>query len=215
MLIRERHENREEWLAARKAGIGASEAAAVIGKSSFMSNMELWRLKTGRAEKKDMTGNSAVEYGNRLEPAMRVMFEACYPEYKLDYHPFDILYQDNCPFIRATLDGELTEIVTGKRGILEIKTAMTSNKMQWDRWKDGVPQGYYCQCLHQMIATGWDFVILYAKLTKMDGDCEIRKYQFEREACVEDMEWLKQKSVRFWKENVVKGIQPSAILPEL
>ena len=66
MLIREHYENREEWLAARKAGIGASEAAAVIGKSSFMSNMELWRLKTGRAEKKDMTGNSAVEYGNRL-----------------------------------------------------------------------------------------------------------------------------------------------------
>ena len=37
-----------EWLAFRRTGIGGSDAAAILGLSSFTSNVEVWEEKTGR-----------------------------------------------------------------------------------------------------------------------------------------------------------------------
>ena len=76
MLERKTFSNRAEWLAGRTNGIGASEAAATIGISPFMSTYELWEEKTGKRGSKDLSGNPVIEYGNRIEPAMRVMFQA-------------------------------------------------------------------------------------------------------------------------------------------
>ena len=39
--------NREEWLQARRRGIGGSDAAAVLGLSPWKSNVRLWEEKTG------------------------------------------------------------------------------------------------------------------------------------------------------------------------
>ena len=44
--------NHEEWLKNRKNGIGGSEIAAAIGKNPYMTNVELWELKTGRKKRK-------------------------------------------------------------------------------------------------------------------------------------------------------------------
>lgn len=38
----------KEWLEARVSGLGASEASAVLGLNPYMSNVDLWRIKTGR-----------------------------------------------------------------------------------------------------------------------------------------------------------------------
>ena len=40
--------NREEWLKERKKGIGGSDAATVLGKNPWKTNVELWEEKTGR-----------------------------------------------------------------------------------------------------------------------------------------------------------------------
>lgn len=214
MLVREKHESREEWLEHRTR-IGGSEIAAVIGKNPFMSNVELWELKTGRKKAKDLSGNEAVQYGVRLEGALRGMFQAEHPEMEVSYHPFDILYQEEIPFIGCTLDGELTERETGRKGVLEIKTAQMASKVARLKWDGQVPMNYYCQCLCQMIATGWDFVWLYAQLKRMDGDSELRLYKFEREDCLEDMKWILDEAKRFWDVNIIGGKKPSAILPDL
>ena len=39
--------NREEWLNARKKGIGGSDAACIIGLNKYKSNVRLWDEKTG------------------------------------------------------------------------------------------------------------------------------------------------------------------------
>ena len=74
---------------------------------------------------------------------------------------------------------------------------------------------YYCQCLAQLIATGWDFVCLYAQLKRLDGDSAIRLYRFDREDCQADMVWIKSEAERFWHDNIIGGNKPATILPGL
>ena len=41
---------RQEWLQARKLGIGGSDVAAILGLSKYKSPYQLWLDKTSRAE---------------------------------------------------------------------------------------------------------------------------------------------------------------------
>lgn len=214
VLVREHYGNREDWLANRKY-IGGSEIAAMLGISPFMSNVDLWELKTGRKPPKDLSDNAAVEYGNRLEPALRTLFAAEHPELLVEHHPFDILYQTDFPYIRCTLDGDLTEKGTGRKGILEIKTVQCTNRAIWDAWNGRVPQYYYTQCIGQLVSTGWDFVDLYAQLKKLNGDSVIKRYHFERMEKLEDIEWLKTKAKQWWEGYVVNDIKPAFLLPDV
>ena len=204
-------ENREDWLAGRMQGIGASEAAAVVGMSPWMSKLELWRLKVGAEKAKDLSGSAAVSRGVRMEPALRGLYTAIHPGRTVDYYPYDILYQKDRPFIFATLDGEVTD-ERGRKGILEIKTSSPNGKAGWAKWDGHIPDHYYCQILHQMLATGYEFVDLMASLENMDGDLSIRTYHFERANQEEDMVWLLKQETDFYQNNVLNGVPPAAIL---
>lgn len=198
-------------MAGRMQGIGASEAAAVVGMSPWMSKLELWRLKVGAEKAKDLSGSAAVSRGVRMEPALRGLYTAIHPHYTVDYHAYDILYQKERPFIFATLDGEVTD-ERGRKGILEIKTSSPNGKAGWAKWDGHIPDHYYCQILHQMLATGYEFVDLMASLENMDGDLIIRTYHFERANQEEDMAWLLEKETDFYQNNVLNGVPPAAIL---
>lgn len=197
MLQRLRFENREEWLEGRTAGIGASDAAAVIGQSPWMTIVQLWRQKIGADMPKEMNANAAIEKGNRMEPALRTMFAAMNPDTTVEYYQFDILSQSERPWLRATLDGELTDS-QGRKGILEIKTSTPNSAAGWAKWKDAVPTNYYAQVLHQLLATGWDYVILFACLFGSDGDATLRSYRFEKNELLDEMEWLLNEETSFW-----------------
>lgn len=208
MLKRLTFEDRESWLAGRGIGIGASEAAAAIGMSPWQTPIELWKLKTGQAQPKDLSGNPAVAQGVKWEPVLRDLFAATHEEYQVCYFAYDILYQSERPWLFATLDGELTENGTGKHGILEIKTASPSGKAGWEKWNDGnMPDNYYIQTVHQLLATGFDFVRLFACLFSMDGSYTIKTYEIERQDVEEDMQWLLKEETAFW-EYVKRGVMP-------
>lgn len=210
MLERKICTSREDWLEAReKQGIGGSEAAAVIGESKWMTRLDLWELKTGRKAHKDMSGSEAVAFGTGAEEHLRALFMLQHPEYELEYHATDILYQSEAPYIFATLDGEL--ISETQRGILEIKTAMPK-KADWETWNGRVPTHYFAQICHQLLATGYDFAWLYAMLRRMDGSAELREYFFARDDCRASMEYLRDEETKFWQRNVLQNIMPSAIL---
>lgn len=40
--------SREEWLKKRTSYVGGSEAAALVGKNPYMTNIDLYRIKTGQ-----------------------------------------------------------------------------------------------------------------------------------------------------------------------
>ena len=197
--------NREEWLAARQIqGIGASEAAAIVGLSPWMSKNELWYIKTGKKIAKDLSGNAAVEQ------AIRTVFAARHPEFQVEHHAYDILYQTERPWLFATLDGEITESFADssvKKYPLEIKTSTPRGKADWDKWSDGkIPDNYYIQILHQMLATGWDGAYLTAFLYGKE-DITIREYEFWRKDCEADLNWLLKEETAF-QESIVSGQKP-------
>ena len=203
--------NREEWLAARQIqGIGASESAAIVGLSPWMSKNELWYIKTGKKIAKDLSGNAAVEQGIRMEGAIRTVFAARHPEFKVEHHAYDILYQTERPWLFATLDGEITESFADssvKKYPLEIKTSTPRGKADWDKWSDGkIPDNYYIQILHQMLATGWEKAYLTAFLYGKE-DIIIREYDFLRKDCEADLNWLLKEETEFYK-SVVSGQKP-------
>lgn len=206
--VYELHKTRDEWLSARSGHIGASEASAILG-FGFMSKLDLWKIKTGKAKAKDLSDNDAVAYGNRAEDALRSLFMAKHPELALIYRPYDFVYQEERPWLRATLDGELLD-EDGDRGILEIKTATLMSKADWQKWNGRVPDGYLCQISHQLLATGFRFAYLQAELI---GKTEsvIREYLFLREDMEDNMEYLLAEEEKFWR-NVVEKTVPSAPL---
>lgn len=205
--------SREEWLEGRKAiqGIGGSEAAAVFGASKWKTPLRLWEEKTGRRKPKEMSGVDYVDLGIQAEAPLRSLFSAIYPEYDVGYRPYDILYQTERPWLFATLDGELTEKESGRRGVLEIKKYEISNKADWKAWDGQIPMYYYCQILHQFLASGFDFAYLWAMLLRRNGEAILRPYYFEREYCDDDMLLLLAREEGFM-ECVAEDRMPGAIL---
>lgn len=208
---------RERWLAERQKGIGGSDAAAVLGLSPYITNEQLWEEKTGRRISEDISEKSYVAYGISAEDHLRALFALDYPEYLVEYDQFKRIINPDYPFIFATLDGKLTEKETGRNGILEIKTTEIMQPGQWDNWKDQIPNGYYCQILHQLIATGWDFAVLKAQIKwRKDGEINLttRHYNFERSTLTADLDYLLKEEIKFW-ESVISDRRPNSILPEI
>ena len=207
---------RKEWHLLRKKGIGASEAAAVIGLSPYKTNVELWEEKTGRREPEDISEKPYVKYGTEAEKHLRALFALDFPQYEVNYKDFDMRYNSDYPFIFATLDGDLTEKATGRKGILEIKATEIMKSMQYEKWKGRIPQNYYIQVIHQLLATGFDFAVLKAQLKSAYGDVRLttKHYHIEREEVLEDISYLLQREILFW-ECVQEDRKPNLILPLL
>ncbi len=211
--------NHEEWLQARLKGIGASEASAIIGCNPYMSNVDLWRLKTGRKQAQDISSNAHVQYGHDAEGPLRELFALDYPRFEVSYGgAYDMVHHPKHPFIFATLDGRLKEKATGRLGVYEGKTTEILRSMQREKWKDRIPDNYYVQVIHQLIATGWEFAVLNAQMKRVfDGDVrtETRRYFIERAEVQNDIDYLLAEEVRFWTEYVQKDREPPLILPEI
>lgn len=239
-LQRISYPDRESWLNGRQRGIGGSDAASVVGLSKWRSSTQLFEEKTGKRGAKDLSGVEYVERGIRSENAIREFFAASYPDYYVEHHAFDILYQSERPWLFATLDGEITEtgwkdppegtsvvyipangepeerpfegrIPYTRHGVLEIKTARPQGKLGWAEWDGKIPGGYYAQCLHQLLATNYDFMILYAALYGRDESVTFRPYTLERTDCQADLDWLLDQEEQFWR-CVETGVNPGATL---
>lgn len=209
--------NREEWLKLRLKGIGASEASAVVGMNPYKTNVQLWEEKTGRREPEDISDKPYVKYGIEAEKHLRNLFALDFPQYRVKYKNFDMRYHPEYSFIFATLDGDLTERATKRKGVLEIKTTEILRSMQYENWKDKIPDNYFIQILHQLLATGNSFAILKAQLkTDYDGDIRLntRHYFIERSEVETDINYLLGKEIEFWK-CVEEDRKPNLILPPL
>lgn len=208
--------SREQWLAERKLGIGGSDAAAVLGISPWKNNQELWEEKTGRREDKDMSDDPYVQYGVSAEPLIRSMFALDYPQYAVRHEENVSKAHPLYPQLRASLDGELTEVETGRVGVLEIKAAFINSRADREKWNGGVPQHYFVQVLHNMFVTEADFAILKARLVSAwDGVFVTeRSYTFERSAHEADLTYLVERELAFWR-HVENDTRPDLILPEI
>ena len=129
----------EDWLHARSGRIGGSDAAAVLGCNPWMTNVQLWKYKTGKAKQKDISDKEVVKYGNNAEPLLRQLFALDFPQYEVLYEENNIFFNDKIPWAHASLDGWLVDKETGRKGILEIKTTNIIQSSQKEKWKNRIP----------------------------------------------------------------------------
>lgn len=210
-----------EWLRARLRGIGASESSAIVGMNPYMSNVDLWRIKTGRKQAEDISNKACVQYGHNAEGPIRELFALDYADtYEVSYGgAFDMVRHPEYPWLFATLDGRLVEKATGRKGVLEIKTTDILRSMQKEKWRDGVPQNYYCQLLWQLLATGFDFAVLHAQLkynyvdSRLGIRSERRTYLVERTEVAADLDYMETEGIKFWGY-VERDECPGLLLPE-
>ncbi len=159
-----------------------------------------------------------MQYGTKAEEHLRELFKLDFPQYEVTHQEYTIIKHPTYPFLLASLDGQLVDRETGELGILEIKTTNILQSMQKEKWKEKIPDNYYCQVLHYLNVTGYDFAILKAQL-KYDYDGEIkldtRHYKILKSEVKEDLKLLQEKEIEFWNEYVVKDKEPPLKLPEI
>lgn len=81
-------------------------------------------------------------------------------------------------------------------------------------WNNKIPQHYYIQVLHGLLATDFDYVIVIAELRfAWDKDkVEIRKYFIGRKEVEEDLKWLMSKEKFNWNEYYIGDKEPPTVL---
>ena len=209
--------SREQWLEERKKGIGGSDSAAGLGLNPYMTNVDLWQIKTGRKQQEDVSQKPFVKYGTEAEKHLIALFALDFPEYEVTHADNDLIRHPKYEFLHASLDGRLVEKETGRRGILEIKTVNIITPRQNEKWANAVPQNYFCQLLHYLNVTGFDFAILKAQFKtewQNESRLNVRHYYFDRRDFEPDIAFLQSAELEFW-DHVINDREPNLILPAI
>ncbi|WP_257250943.1 YqaJ viral recombinase family nuclease [Burkholderia cepacia] len=150
-LVRTAELSREDWLAVRRTGIGGSDAAAAVGLNPYMSPLELWLDKTGRADGlpgPDPDDTSSPTYwGMLLEPIVAASYTKQTGNRVRRINA--VLRHPTIPFMLANLDREIVGVPDVQ--ILECKTA---GEFGVRLWREGVPEYVQIQVQHQLAVTG-------------------------------------------------------------
>ena len=214
MLKMYRYRNREKWLEARKKYIGGSDVACILGYNPWKTNTQLYREKKGLVLPNDLSDNPLVTYGTKAEEHIRALFALDHPELTVEYIPENSWRNTKYKFAAASLDGWTTD-ENGRKGILEIKTATITSGQQSNKWKDQIPDNYYCQVLFYLGVTEWDFVDLRANLKYQFPESPLhiitRDYHIERSEVEEDIATIMEEAAKF-SESLNKNIEPPTIL---
>jgi putative phage-type endonuclease len=131
-----------EWLAYRLAKRNASESAAVMGLSPWMTPYQLWLAKTDRQQ---TLVTAAMQRGTDLEPLARRVYEE---QTGLVMQP---LVMEAGPY-SASLDGMTLEADL----VLEIKCPVRGTRSElWQSVAAGeIPEHYRVQIQHQLMVSG-------------------------------------------------------------
>lgn len=184
--------SREEWLAARRNGVGGSEAAAIMGASPWATALSIYVDKIGQAPEKDET--EAMRQGSDLEAYVAQRFTE---ETGLKLKRTNCIYQHpEHPWMLANIDRD----VVGDAGGFEAKTTNLLNKSDFEGGE--VPLTYMWQCQHYMAVTGapyWYLAVLVLgkafHIFRIDRDETLIRQLIESER-------------EFWEEHVEKKIPP-------
>lgn len=143
----------KEWYEFRKNRLGGSDVGAILGVNPYMSNIELWGLKTGLKEPKDLSSNELAEYGLKAEEHLSKLFQLDFPEYEFIDTKNIVITNDDHDFIMVSPDGLLREKQTNEKGFWECKTVTEKNgRVEKELTINHIPDNHYCQIIHTFLA---------------------------------------------------------------
>jgi len=181
---------------ARKAGIGGSDVAAIMGMSPWKTRHEVYLEKRGEIEEENIDDKEIIIFGNLLEDVVAGEY-ARRNKVKVERRN-DMIKHSKHEFMLANID---RKVVGVKKG-LECKTGDKYTRGNWgEAGTDQVPDYYHIQCGHYMNVLDypvWDLAVLI-------GGNEYRDYTLERDK--ELSELMEESCITFW-EQVTKGVPP-------
>jgi putative phage-type endonuclease len=181
--------------AARRKGIGGSDAPAVLGISPFRSAIDVWADKLNLRPKEPE--NPAMRWGKLLEPHVASAYsEATGRRVKIPY-PQIMRHREH-----SWMLGSIDRLVIGEQRLVELKTS------KWDRgWggpgTDVVPDDYFIQVQHYLAVTGYpvaDCAVLIA-----GSDFRVYTIQRDDKLIAEMIAVLAD----FWQAHVLTGKPPA------
>jgi putative phage-type endonuclease len=133
---------REEWLEARRQGIGGSDALACLGLDPWRTRMEVYLDKLGQAPEREQTDR--MRWGQLLEPTILAWFTE---RTGIPVRRRGLVQSRQRPWQMVSLDA-----ITADGGIAEIKN---TNFFRRDEWADDqVADGAEAQSQHGLAVTG-------------------------------------------------------------
>lgn len=141
--------SRDAWIAARSEGIGASEAAAILGISPWQSPYALWAQKLGIVD--PPVESDAMRWGLKLEPLIAEQYTESTGREVYAEAPYTVHISDAAPWLRCTLDRSIVAIDTRGDGVLELKATHSAHAADWE---EEAPLHYQVQVQHQLAVTG-------------------------------------------------------------
>lgn len=186
--------DRAAWLQQRRAGIGGSDVAAILGMSPWRTPLEVYLDKRGEAAP-DFDNESMI-WGRALEPVIRQQYaERTGREVAV---PASILVHPKHEFMLANLDG-----VTDDDRVLEVKTARSGQ--DWgEPGSAEIPEVYALQVQHYLAVTG--FVV--ADVAVLIGGSDFRIYEVPADPELQGL--MIEAEATFW-QRVIDGNPPDPV----
>lgn len=131
-----------DWYELRAAGVGSSDAGAILGVSPYGGPTEVWQDKVGEGRKRQPWLEDYADFGSWFEPYLRRHLEMELGVQLLDGAEIGTLQSAAWPHALANIDA--LDIVTGH--IEEYKTTT-------EKWSE-IPLPYLAQTQHQMMVAG-------------------------------------------------------------
>ncbi|MFD4830209.1 YqaJ viral recombinase family protein [Streptomyces uncialis] len=182
------------WLAARQAGLGGSDIAAILGLSRYRSPWHVWREKQGLSDFRD---SEAAECGRELEAAIGRLFS------RRSGRPVTsvpgTLQNIERPWMLANIDCLAIE-ADGSEAPVECKNR---SEYQLDDWlEDEAPDDPALQCLWYVAVGGYR----HGYVAGLIGGNKLKWFRLERD---EDLiAHLIEFCGDWWQRHVVDGVQP-------
>jgi putative phage-type endonuclease len=190
---------RDEWLIERRKGIGASDAAAILGLNPYSGPVAVYSDKLGIGP--DVIETEAMKWGRKLEPFVAQAFAERHPEYTIETPPeYHMVWHPELNFIFCTPDYYLKPVNGAQPGFLQVKTVGSNAVRYWP--DDNPPDRYLVQCIHEMACGGFEIEFLDALV----GGQKEREYALTRDLTLE-REIMRRLCV-FWQDHVIARVPP-------
>ncbi|PRR70885.1 YqaJ viral recombinase family protein [Clostridium thermopalmarium] len=182
-----------EWLKSRQAGIGGSDAGAILGVNKWKTPFQVYLDKTEPITEVNEQSEAAY-WGNTLEDMVAKEFAK--RAGKKVRRRNQLLQHEQYPFMTANLDRE----IVGEKAFLECKTVNAFGAKEWEG--DDIPASYLVQVMHYMAVTGDSHCYIA---------CLIGGQRFIWKEVQRDEELISmiiQAEKDFWENHVLKKIPP-------
>lgn len=190
--------DREAWLEQRRKGIGASDAAAVMGLDPYRSPLDVWLSKVHPEMLPEPENEELLQFGLDVEPAIAGAYERATKRQLQTVTPA-IVHHQRYPEILCSPD-RIT--MTGGPRLVQLKWESKFADKFGDPGTDQVPDAYLIQCAHEMSCVGCDF----EDIATMHAGPPVLIYPLHRDRELEKE--IIERLRAFWADYVLKDIEP-------